>query len=121
MRQRLLALTVDTAINALRLIDDQDRAGLPDQVDGALTARFLAGPVHLVLRLLAALGLVRLFRLCSRFVAKLVDGPDRDDHDLNVRAGRKVAHLPELVGIVLKELVTLGAGIQPLEMLAGDL
>mmetsp|Transcript_67286 Transcript_67286/g.186051 ORF Transcript_67286/g.186051 Transcript_67286/m.186051 type:complete len:317 (-) Transcript_67286:1277-2227(-) len=120
-RQRLAAAAVDAAVHALRLVHDQDRPRLPHQVDGLLAACLLAGAVHHVLALLAAQRLVGLFGGSLLLVTELVDGTDRDHHDLNVRAGGEVANLPELGRVVLEELVTLGARIQGFEVLAGDL
>ena len=121
MGQGLLAFAVHAAVHALWLVHDQDGLSTANQVDGALTARFLTGAVHLVLGLFPAFGLVRLFCQRGGFIPEFVDGADRDDHDLNVRAGRKVTHLAELVRVVLEEFVAFGTGVQGLEVLTGDL
>ena len=42
--QRFLAAAFQAAVDALRLVDDQDRPGRPDQVDGLLAAGLLACP-----------------------------------------------------------------------------
>ena len=89
----LLALAVEPAFHALRLVHDEDGARRPDQIDGLLPARLFAGAIHHVLRFLASGGLVRFLRLRLLLIAELVDRADRDHHDLNLRAGRKVAHL----------------------------
>ena len=121
MRQGFFAFAVHTAIHALRLIHDQDGARIANQVNRALTTRFFAGAVHLVLGFFAALGFIRLLCCSGCFITKLVDGTHSDDHDLNIGAGRKVAHLTQAIRVVLKELIALGTGVQALKVLAGDL
>ena len=99
--QRLLAGALQTAIHALRLVHDQDRASRPDQVDRLLAAGLLAVLVEVVDVL-------------------LVDGADGHHHDLDVRAGGEVAHLAELGGVV-EEIVEWRVGVEAAEMLLGDL
>ena len=123
MCQGFFALTVHAAIHTLRLIHNQDGARVANQVNRAFTTRFLAGAVHLVLGLFAALGFIRLFCGSCCFIPKLVDSTHSDDHDLNIGAGRKVAHLTQAIRVVLKELITLGIRIQTcrFKVLTGDL
>ena len=116
----LLALAVEPAFHALRLVHDQDRAGSPDQIDGLLPARLFAGAIHHVLRFLASGGLVRFLRLSLLLVSEFVDRAHRHHHDLNLRAGRKVAHLAELRRIVNEE-VEWRARVEPLEVLGRGL
>src|SRR5450759_287909 len=99
--ERFLASPFQTAIDALRLVDDYDRPRRLDQVDWLLPAGLLAILVEVV-------------------HVSLVNSADRHQHDLNVRAGGKVAHLSEL-GRIIKEIVEGLAGIKPFEMLFGNL
>ena len=101
MLERFLAASLQTAIHALRFVHDEDGPGGLDQVDGLLAARLLAVLVEVVHVL-------------------LVDGPDCDHHDLDVRAGRKVAHLAEL-GRVIQEEVKGRVGVEAAKVLLGDL
>ena len=96
-----LASAGKAAIDALRLINDQDRARGTDQIDGPFSAGLLAVLVEVVDVL-------------------LVDGADGHHHDLDVRAGGEIAHLTELGGIIEEIIVGL-ARIEPLEMLLSDL
>ena len=77
LAQRVLARAGQAAIDALRFVDDQNWPRRADQIDRPLTAGLLAVLIEVVDVL-------------------LVDGADGHDHDLNVRAGREIAHLAEL-------------------------
>jgi len=120
-RHGLLAAPVDTTVHTLWLVHDHDRPRGAHQVDGLLAAGLLAGAVHHVLALLAAQRLVGLFGGSLLLVAELVDGAHRDDHDLQIGAGGKVAHMAQPGRVVLEELVALGAGVQRLEVLSRNL
>ena len=80
-----LAAPLQAAVNALRLVHNQDRARCADQVNRLFPARFLCVLVKVVDVL-------------------FVDGTNRHDHDLDIRASREVAHLAEL-GRVIKEIL----------------
>ena len=99
--ERRLARPRKAAVHALWFIHDNDGPGGLNQVDRFFTTSFLAVFVEIIDIL-------------------LVDGADGDHHDLDVRAGGEVAHLPQLDGIV-NEVIKRHAGIQSLEMLLSDL
>ena len=101
LSQRVLAGAGQTAIDALRLIDDQDRPGRADQIDRPLATGLLAVLVEVVDVL-------------------LVDGANGHHHDLDVRAGGEIANLTELRGII-EEVVEGLTGIEPFEVILGDL
>ena len=96
-----LAFPFEAAVDALRLVHDQDGPGSFYQVDGLFTAGFFAVLVEVVDIL-------------------FVDGTHRYHHNLNIRAGGKVAYLAQL-GRVVDEVVERHAGIEALEVLFGDL
>ena len=96
-----LAPPLQTAIHTLRLINNQDGPRRANQVDGLFAARLLAVLVEVIHVL-------------------LVDGPDCDDHDLNVLAGREVSDLSEFPRVI-EEVVERHARIQAAEMVCRDL
>ena len=100
-RQGFLAAAAQAAVHALRLVHDQDGPRGADQVDRFFAAGLLAVLVQVVDVL-------------------LVDGADRHHHDLDVRAGGEVAHLPELGGVV-QEILEGRARIERAKMLLGQL
>jgi hypothetical protein len=75
--ESFLASSFKAAIDALRLINNDDGTGRANQVNRLLAARLLAVLVQIIYVL-------------------LVDGPDGDDHHLNVLAGGEVSDLPQL-------------------------
>ena len=75
--QRHLASTGEAAVNALGFIHYENGTGCFNQVDGFLAAGLFAVLVKIV----------DIF---------FIDGADCNHHDLNLRTGGEVAHLPEL-------------------------
>src|SRR5690606_35397371 len=97
----LLPLAGEAAVDALRLVHDHDGVRGTDEVDGPLAAGLLAVLVEVVDVL-------------------LVDGPDGDHHDLDLRACGEGANLPEVRGIV-EEVLEGDAGVEPAEVVLRDL
>ena len=95
----------------MRFIDNHDWQGLPNEIDGAVSTGFFIRAIHDVDEgFFLFRGLVVLF-----FVPKFVDGSDRHDHELEVRAGGEVAHLAEVSGVV-NEGIEGHAGVERLEV-----
>src|SRR5664280_1859741 len=101
--QRHPATAFQAAVHALRFIDDQDGTGLPNKVDGALTAS----------------SFVCAFAVDVVYVL-LIDSTNRHHHDLDIRAGSEVANLSELVGVVWEKLIALSAWVETLEVVTGN-
>jgi len=99
--ERCLTGAGQAAVDALRFVHDDDRPRRLDQVDGLFTAGLLAVLVEVVHIL-------------------LVDRADGHHHDLDLRAGGEVTHLTELGGVI-EEIVEGHTGIEPLEVLLGNL
>ena len=97
----LLASPLQAAVHTLRLVHNDDGPGGCDQVDGLFATGLFAVLVEVVDVL-------------------LVDGTHGYDHDLDLRAGGEVAHLTELPRVV-EEVVEGHAGVEPLEVVLGDL
>src|SRR5690606_28812426 len=92
---------LQTTVDALRLVHNDDGTGCPDQVNGRFAAclfTVLVEVVHLL----------------------LVDGPNGHDHDLNGRAGGEIAHLSQS-GRIVEEIIKGLSGIESLEVVLGDL
>ena len=68
-------------IDALRFVDNEDRPRGPDQINRFLPTRLLAVLIEIVDIL-------------------LIDGADRHHHDLDLRAGGEIPHLPEFRRVV---------------------
>ena len=99
--QSLFATPLEATIHTLGFVHDDDGPSRLDQVYGLFTTGLLAVLVEVVDVL-------------------LVDGAHCHHHDLDVRVGGEVAHLPELVGVV-EEVVEGHPGVEPLEVILGDL
>ena len=115
-----LPLAVKTTFNTLRLVHDENRARRPNQIDGLLSPRLLAGAIHHIFRFITAGDLIRFLCLRLVLIAEFVDGTDRHHHDLDLRAGSEVTDLAELRGVVNKEIEGRTC-IQPLEVLPRSL
>ena len=99
--QCLLATPLQTAIHALRLINNHNRSGFFDQINWLFTTGFLAVLVEVIDVL-------------------FVNGPDCDHHDLNIGTGCKIANLTQFGRVVQKE-VKRHPRVQTPEVLFGHL
>ena len=79
--ERFFAASLQTAIHALRLIDNEDRLRGPNQINRLFAARLFAVLIEIV-------------------DVPFVNSADCHHHDLNLRTGGKVPHLTELGRVV---------------------
>ena len=98
--ESLLPAPGKTPVHALGLVHDQDGSRRPDEINRLLAARLLAVLVEVVDVL-------------------LVDGADRDHHDLDLRAGREVPDLAELRRVV-EEVLEGRTRVEYPEVVLGD-
>ena len=101
--KRCFASTGETTIHTLRFINNQNGSHRLDKVNWL----FPAG------RLISSLT-VNIIDIL------FVDGTNRHHHNLDLRAGSKITHLPQLRGVI-EEIFKRHASIEPLKMLFGNL
>ena len=98
-------LALGSRIDALWLIDDDDRVSCLDKLDRSAA-------IHAIVRAMNDISLALLLRI----VKALSEGIDVDDHNLNTVVRREVTNLTELLRVV-DEVIIADVVVQTLEML----